>query len=223
MYDRMRFLENESTYRSKRMNALFHRLQRAVIPSIVDDIRSLHSNMYEKSWISRGRYWFSQFKQIKWEHGLKTGFAHSNRHGNYRRAYRRYNIKDEYDGERTSSAKIKSETKHHRTPSFDAKRVKSEQIKNSSKKSNTMPRKQESEKHLPPVSNIASKECDKKSSGLGKNVKAAPNKRMMSPPSDVVAAKGNNVHHAAESANDLSKSLILIEPNISLVSVPDDC
>lgn len=39
MYDRIKFLENESAYRSNRMNQLFYQLQNVVIPSVIDDIR----------------------------------------------------------------------------------------------------------------------------------------------------------------------------------------
>lgn len=73
IYNRMRFLQDESFFRSNRMNQLFYQLQSVVIPAIIDDIRYVHSVSYEKAWINRARYWFNLYKQIKWEHAVDGG------------------------------------------------------------------------------------------------------------------------------------------------------
>lgn len=97
LHNRMMFLESESDYRSYRANQLFHQLQCVVNPSIIDDIRYMHSIVYTKEWNHRESFWSSQFYQIQWEESRVTS---SHADGSY-------NINDEIDA--TKSVNIKPE------------------------------------------------------------------------------------------------------------------
>lgn len=214
MQNRMRFLEAESAYRSNRMNLLFHQLQNVVIPSIIDDIRYVHSVVYEKSWVNRARYWFSLFKQIRWENTSRyrndgVGSKFSRKH---RRSRRNYSIKDEEFGV-GNNVNIKSETIQ---TSID---VKVENVSQIQAKKTTLRRK-ETENPNQTVSNTV----DGNNNAMlanGSELTAS------SPPVAVVVetkATQDDVHNqeAAKDSEQSNSSIVIVEPNVSVVSVTDD-
>ncbi len=214
----MRFLEDESAYRSNRMNLLFHQLQSVVIPSIIDDIRYVHSVAYEKSWTNRARYWFKIYRQIKWENGKwdsrnkYSAKGQKYQHSNQRRSYRSYVNEDDV----ASDANVKTDEVATRR-----KVIKSEK-KSKSQSKGTASHKQDAIEHQTvkrdqTMSNvvekaIASNDC---------NNNSVPE----APPQEIAGTVEKEDKVGLQEANeesDLSKSLVIIEANVSVVSVPDD-
>lgn len=218
----MRFLENESAYRSNRMNQLHHQLKSVVIPTIIDDIKYVHSVSYEKCWANRARYWFNLFKQIKWEkHSSALG---DRARTNDKRSHRseRRNHKDEVDA--ANDENIKSEVIVKRKAyAFDGRCVKIEKNSNIQSKDKILqkqiPNPDESAESA--LSNIAEKTL----ASDGCNGNLTPDKNVEEEHQEVTVESEEKVDLEADKEivpNYLSHSLILIEPNVSVVTVSDD-
>lgn len=227
----MKFIEDESAYRSNRMNQLFSQLQSVVIPSVIDDIRYVHKVSYDVSWANRARYWFNQFKQIKWERGVhveystKSQQSHSKYHG--QRPYRSHKVKEEIAV--SSSVNIKSEVviMSKESPS-DSKSINIEKIANmKSDGSKAHPNKPDSnvlsDKSIQTVSSTVVEPIESNNSNnnliLARNVEVQPQATACESEEkdDQPAVKDNE-----ENEGDESKSFIIVEPNISVVTVTDE-
>lgn len=193
------------------MNQLFDQLQSVVIPSIIDDIRYVHSISYEKSWTNRARYWFSLFKHIRREKGSE---AHARRP-------RRSNT-DEVDDTR----RIKSEViSTPQTLSTDVKSVKIENVPVIQSK-DTISMEQE-DKNIQTMSNIVEKTIESDDlNNILEPVRTAESETVMSVGNvDTPLVSAENDDKAQldeENGIELSNSLVIIEPNVSLVTVADD-
>lgn len=221
----MKFLENESSYRSNRMNQLFHQLQSVVIPSIIDDIRYVHSVSYERSWTNRARYWFSQFKQIKWlkRSGIVNNRARKNYHRSYQSDHRSSNVKDEF--EVTNNVNVKSElVVKPKASSLGKNTDKSENILKVQSKNLSL-REQvtnmQPEKTVQIMSTIVEKPIELDDS----NNDVVLEKIVEAEHEGIAVESQDKVDLGADKeceSDNLSSSLVIIEPNISVVTVPDD-
>lgn len=228
IYNRMRFLEDESSYRSNRMNQLFHHLQRVVLPATIDDIRYVHSVSYEKAWTNRARYWFNLFKQMKWEHRLNGGdFTYT--HSKHRRPYRRHALKEQVAPVDKMNFKSEADIVPKQW-AFDAKIVKIE------KRSNITP--------APPKDTVLSKHDPIKQSDNRIQAAGSHIVEHTTSPDDIhadipvfdniveplrqgvaIETKENvevNENVAADKESDRSNSCVIIEQNVSLVVLKDD-
>ncbi|KAG4080010.1 hypothetical protein HA402_006322 [Bradysia odoriphaga] len=224
MYNRMRFLEDESSYRSNRMNQLFNQLQSVVIPAIIDDIRYIHSVSYEKAWTNRARYWFTLFKRIKWEHRA-TSDGFKNQQSKHRRPYRRYANKNEAD----SAGKVNFKTEKGVVPKvflFDAKSVKVEKqskVPQGQPKNAPLPKQdpiRPPENHIQTVSHIGEHRIP---SGETNNPPVSDNIVQPSRP-DIETTKNVEISETvgADKESDRSNSCVIVEQDVSLVDVKDD-
>lgn len=207
------------------MNQLFHQLQSVVIPSIIDDIRSVHSVSYERSWTSRARYWFSQFKRIKWvkRSGIVNNKYHAREyhHRSYQSDRRNYNVKDEF--EVTNNVNVKSElVVKPKALSLGKKTVKSETILQVQSEDISL-RKQvtnmQPEKPVQTMSTIVEKTMESEDS----NNVLVVEKIVEVEHQEIGVESQDKVDADKECESDnLSSSFVIIEPNISVVTVPDD-
>lgn len=205
--NRIKFLENELNHRSYRMNQLFHRLQKVVTPSIIDDIRYVHCVSYQKSWCKRAHYWFSEFKEIQRDQYFSRTVE--SLPSKYQKSYGK--IKDEFDV--TNNVHIKSDDVVATSKtSFDRKTVKIKKSKIKKAKS----------------SKIRSK--DAKLRAGRPTTKSGKINQTMSSYANVWKTLQNltnlvqNLEPGADNGNesDQSNSFEIIEPNVSVISISED-
>lgn len=176
--------------------------------------RYVHSISYDKSWVNRARYWFNLLKQIKWEKGIKF-----NHHSNRTHGFSKYHGTNSYENYKVKDEDLKGRVKSEvvitaKIPTLLGS--KSDRIqKLKSNKSNTDLSEQNS--------NIQS---DKSVQTVGSGDKnnnslLATNVQVQIQPQETAVENADNANQQENVENE-SESFIIIEPNISVVTITDE-
>ncbi|KAJ6639930.1 hypothetical protein Bhyg_12677 [Pseudolycoriella hygida] len=232
IFNRLKFLESESYYRCNRMNQLFRQLQTVVRPTIVDDIRYMHSISYEKHWTNRARYWFNQFKEIKWGQG-----GHPSRHvkmylTKYRPSKREiyYQNAGENKNEILNNWNVKFEKSVKNEPPKSLKDEKLPKTQIPNKTNATMSNVVTKAKTVSDCTNVQSEEivmAEPQVINETKEVSGAEAAEQQMSTGEIIAVNEKEVELQAqqvdkENESVLSNSLVIVEEQISVVSVTDD-